>query len=473
MILQSGKQTERQLKAYMGGEWHMYDISAEFNKFYRNKVVLRSADQHKLREKKKLNISRLKSGLQEYNEEKGTSYKICEERVQGSMAMHTVVQNDEKDYDIDVAIVFEKENLGEMGARAARNMVANALRRKTGQFAEEPEVKTSCVRVKYQEGYHVDFAIYRRYRESGSGEHAGADWTKRGIRAVEDWFRDETAVKGINLRKVVRLSKMFCRSRDTWVMPSGLLQTVLCDEQLHEHDRIDELFYDTMERIVNRLETVLAVNAPVDNGRSLTSRDADLTRMRNWKNRLSTQLEKLSILFSDDCTYAQALDAWSGFFQHDYWTSLAASAVTESCNLCESQSYQDTEQFIEDMYPVDEQYDVVIDCQVIGQGIHLIPIQEFFHKFASAYGRYLPRNFKVKCSIRYTNTPVYDEVLWKVRNVGSKAEARDDIRGQIQSRGQRIEETTIFEGPHYIECYLIKDGICVAIGHVDVPIGLS
>jgi hypothetical protein len=138
-------------------------------------------------------------------------------------------------------------------------------------------------------------------------------------------------------------------------------------------------------------EQNLAVNAPVDNGRSLTSRDADLTRMRNWKNRLSTQLEKLSILFSDDCTYAQALGAWSGFFQHDYWTSLAASAVTESCNLCESQSY----------------------------------------------------------------------------------EARDDIRGQIQSRGQRIEETTIFEGPHYIECYLIKDGVCVAIGHVDVPIGLS
>ena len=69
----------------------MYDVSAEFNKFYRDKVVLRSSDQHELREKKKLNVSRLKSGLQEYNKEKGTSYKICEDRVQGSMAMHTVV----------------------------------------------------------------------------------------------------------------------------------------------------------------------------------------------------------------------------------------------------------------------------------------------------------------------------------------------------------------------------------------------
>lgn len=91
MIEWLGTQTERQIIEYIGGEWLMYDVSAEFNKFYRDKVVLRSSDQHELREKKKLNVSRLKSGLQEYNKEKGTSYKICEDRVQGSMAMHTVV----------------------------------------------------------------------------------------------------------------------------------------------------------------------------------------------------------------------------------------------------------------------------------------------------------------------------------------------------------------------------------------------
>lgn len=41
-------------------------------------------------------------------------------------------------------------------------MVANALKRKTKQFRAEPEVKTSCVRIKYSDGYHIDFAIYRR-----------------------------------------------------------------------------------------------------------------------------------------------------------------------------------------------------------------------------------------------------------------------------------------------------------------------
>ena len=50
------------------------------------------------------------------------------------MAMHTVVQNDNKDYDIDVAIIFEKDNLKDnedyLGSRAARNIVRDALKKK-------------------------------------------------------------------------------------------------------------------------------------------------------------------------------------------------------------------------------------------------------------------------------------------------------------------------------------------------------
>lgn len=73
----------------------MYDCSKEFRKFYRSKVVLPAKEQNELRKKRKLNIKRLKDGLQEYNEEKNKDYKIAEERIQGSMAMHTITQNDE------------------------------------------------------------------------------------------------------------------------------------------------------------------------------------------------------------------------------------------------------------------------------------------------------------------------------------------------------------------------------------------
>ena len=82
----------------------MYDLSKEFKKFYENKVVLPAAEKTKLRDKKKLNIDRLESGLDEYNEENNKSYEVVETREQGSVAMSTVTQNDSNDYDIESEI---------------------------------------------------------------------------------------------------------------------------------------------------------------------------------------------------------------------------------------------------------------------------------------------------------------------------------------------------------------------------------
>ncbi len=96
----------------------MYDLSAKFNTFYTTYVVLPQADQDELYKKKDLNIQRLKDGLKEYNTENGTSYSVVETCVQGSIAMSTVVQNEGNDYDIDVAVVFDKSSLGEKGVFA-------------------------------------------------------------------------------------------------------------------------------------------------------------------------------------------------------------------------------------------------------------------------------------------------------------------------------------------------------------------
>ncbi|MFR3289949.1 MAG: cyclic GMP-AMP synthase DncV-like nucleotidyltransferase [Lachnospiraceae bacterium] len=284
----------------------MYDLSSKFASFYNDSVVLSQAKQTNLHSKKDLNIQRLKDGLKEYNEENNTFYSIAETCVQGSVAMSTVVQNEDGDYDIDVAVVFDKSTLGDKGAQATRNMVANALQRKTKQFNAEPEVKTSCVRIKYSDGYHIDFAIYRRHYDTENKrwiyEHAGTTWTERELKDLTKWFTEQNKASKGKLRKVVRLSKMFCKSRDTWKnMPSGLLQTVLCDEKLQDsYDRIDELFYYTMKEIVVRLETDVSVAAPVDNGRNLTPRQIDTQKMTNWKNRLKSKLEDLDVLFKGD-----------------------------------------------------------------------------------------------------------------------------------------------------------------------------
>ncbi|OUN83301.1 nucleotidyltransferase [Flavonifractor sp. An52] len=455
----------------------MYDLSSKFASFYNDSVVLSQAKQTNLHSKKDLNIQRLKDGLKEYNEENNTFYSIAETCVQGSVAMSTVVQNEDGDYDIDVAVVFDKSTLGDKGAQATRNMVANALQRKTKQFNAEPEVKTSCVRIKYSDGYHIDFAIYRRHYDTENKrwiyEHAGTTWTERELKDLTKWFTEQNKASNGKLRKVVRLSKMFCKSRDTWKnMPSGLLQTVLCDEKLQDsYDRIDELFYYTMKEIVVRLETDVSVAAPVDNGRNLTPRQIDTQKMTNWKNRLKSKLEDLDVLFKGDCTKEDALQAWYGFFNHDFWNE----QLSESSNYSQFstliiksvRSFSDTEQFIEDLYPVNLSYSCKISCYVSGDGWR----PKLLSEFLSLLRRYLPHNFEIRCVMEYTNCPPPYKIFWKVKNVGPEAERRNQLRGQIVEKGKTLVEHSRFFGNHYIECYIIKNGVCVAKSRIDIPIG--
>ena len=213
----------------------MYDLSSDFKKFYYNEVVLSKEETNNLREKKKLNIQRLEEGLKEYNEENGTSYAIAETLEQGSVAMSTVTQNQKNDYDIDIAIVFDDINLNGLEYRDVKNMVVEALKKKCTNFKTPPEALSNCVRIVYSDNYHIDFAIYRRIKNDDGSykyEHAGAEqWNSRDPRAINNWFKDEIKIHGEKLRQAVRLSKMFCKSRDSWKMPGGLIQSVLCDEK--------------------------------------------------------------------------------------------------------------------------------------------------------------------------------------------------------------------------------------------------
>lgn len=390
--------------------------------------------------------------------------------------MSTVVQNENNDYDIDVAIVFDESTINDLGSQAIRNVVADALGRKTKQFNADPEVKTSCVRVRYSDGYHIDFAVYRcLVNEDGSRkdyEHAGSEWTTRELTGLTDWFKDRNDSTSGRLRKVVRLSKMFCKSRDSWKnMPSGLLQTVLCEEQLQlQYDRLDEVFYYTMKAIVNRLNTDLTVAAPVDNGRDLTPRQSDISKMSNWKNRLESQLSNLEVLFSNDCTEDDAIQAWYGFFNHEYWKQYSQESITNSQLLArksEASSFNDTEQFIEEKFPVILRYTCSVKCIISKNGFQ--PLQIF--EFLKLFWNHIPHHFSIDCEMTYTDCPEPYSIYWKVKNVGPEAERRNQIRGQIIKGGEKLHEHSDFFGNHYIECYIVKDDICVARKRINVPIG--
>lgn len=440
----------------------MFDLSSEFKKFYRECVVLPETKQAELRASRKKNIKRFKSGLVEYNKLNQTDYEISETLTQGSMAMHTTVQDTNNDYDIDVALVVDSKDIADISPLTLRRVVGESWNIKSGNMNIPAEVKTGCVRVRYSKGYHLDFSVFR---ENGRQyEHAGKEWTERDIRAVTEWYNTCNKARGYELGKLVRLSKIFCKSRSQWQMPTGIIQTVLCQECFKPDIRLDKSFLATMIAIQNRLAHNKQVLIPVDGGRSLIYRVSDLTRVRNWQNRLSENICKVqAVLNAETCTAEQAIKAWGEFFNYpDFWNvNHLGRSIKESAIGIE---VDQTEQFIDDLYPIDEQIYPEIVCSIRKDGYRVA-----YPEYLLKCGNPLPIGLKVIFEISNISCS-YDQILWKVRNVGSEAERRNDIRGQIQDRGPRIEETTLFSGSHYIECYVIKDGICIGIGHKNVPI---
>lgn len=134
-----------------------------------------------------------------------------------------------------------------------------------------------------------------------------------------------------------------------------------------------------------------------------------------------------------------------------------------------SSSVTDREEFIEDMYPIHIQGDLKIDCEVKSNGY-----RERLLSWILSNSQKISRVRSLDFYIASTDIPEPFIVKWKVRNVGDEAIRRNCLRGQIidsnthDKKGRH--ESADFKGPHYVECYLIKDGYVVARARIDVPI---
>jgi hypothetical protein len=152
------------------------------------------------------------------------------------------------------------------------------------------------------------------------------------------------------------------------------------------------------------------------------------------------------------------------------WRSVFGNSVPQVGNVRASltiSAFTNTEEFIEDRFPVDVRYNVAIDCTVTQDGFRPLSLRSLV-----ASVKILPPKKQLDFKIVDSDVPVPYEVRWKVLNRGPIAEARDTVRGQIidPNRGNDRHEVTSFRGHHYVECYVLKNGVVVARDDIVVPI---
>jgi hypothetical protein len=167
----------------------------------------------------------------------------------------------------------------------------------------------------------------------------------------------------------------------------------------------------------------------------------------------------------------EALDAETEKEKHKLWKkifgrhfpSLSTSTASDSVTKSDSRS---TEEFIEDAFPVDIRYEIELECDVQYRGV-----RERAYRFLESTFPWLQLDRRLLFKVASCNVPKPYKIVWKVRNRGTFAEKRG-IRGQLLDDEGKEErwETTTFPGKHYVECYVIKDEICVARARISVPI---
>lgn len=316
----------------------MFDTSPEVSRFHNTKVTLPTTERKNMRARRDANRNRLRSDLTAA--EKPAPIGL---HTQGSYAMHTMVQDAATDYDIDDGVYFKAGELvgangGAMSALAVRQMVCAALQ--YDGFKTAPTVLKNCVRVYYNEGFHVDVPAYRRYESADlwtgkpkyTYELASSDWKSSDPREVTKWFRKRNVQHSLDcstsdgqFRRVVRLLKMFARSRSSWksLTATGFMITKLADEHFVASEGRDDLsLRQTMQAIHVQLGWNTSIGHPTLTGETIT-RDND-PRPGYFKDRLAENLKHLEVLDTHACTHEAAMKAWDTVFATDWFSQQQA-----------------------------------------------------------------------------------------------------------------------------------------------------
>lgn len=75
-----------------------------------------------------------------------------------------------------------------------------------------------------------------------------------------------------------------------------------------------------------------------------------------------------------------------------------------------------------------------------------------------------------RCSLRFeaeTNISSPYKVYWQVVNTGNEARNANSLRGGFydgipEKGGLARKESTLYKGVHWIQCFIVKNGVCVA-----------
>lgn len=181
---------------------------------------------------------------------------------QGSYEMNTTInpipKEDEEGnsllyYDLDYGVYFIEE--GNEDNRKSIDTWHDWIYESVEDHTNTPPIrKTTCVRVIFSDGHHIDLPIYYKKEDFIELAHRSKGWKESDPKAFFEWFNEK---KNLQLERIVRYLKAWKNFRENensnLKLPSGFELTILATNNYVEKDNDDEAFRETTSAINSEL----------------------------------------------------------------------------------------------------------------------------------------------------------------------------------------------------------------------------
>jgi len=267
------------------------------------------------------------------------------------------------------------------------------------------------------------------------------------------------ALKNSNLRRLCKMARAW-KNKNGVPLGGLLIDTLAYNflESTSEYDSRSFLYYDWLSRdffkYLSELPEQSEYGAPGSNQR---------VKVRTKFQNRAKKAHKLCLeaIEAQNKEQLNVNEKWKSIYGRPF-------PASESLEKNSLKRWDDTEEFIEERFPVDIRYPMKIECRVTQNGFMPRFLREMLEK------RY-PLLANKKLEFFITQKPKLGHplsVYWKILNRGEEARRRNNIRGMIlEDEGKETRrEHTDFRGDHLVECYIVSDGIVVARDKIDVPI---
>lgn len=396
---------------------------------------------------------------------------------QGSYAHRTIINpvqaNDE--FDADVLL-----SMDEVDSWEAEDYVQElyTVFRASSTYRNMVSRHDRCVKVDYANEFHIDVVPYlERHDEHFITNRVTNTFELTNPEGFNEWFDEKNRITGGRLIKVIRLLKFVRDYKNTFTVRSVILN-ILVGERINDILVMGDADYykDVPTALRNILKdlndylqakpTLPLITDPSCPTESFNHR-IDQAQYSNLCDKIAFYYGKVVAAY-DEPDVELSKTKWREVFGSSFGTYDTAVTTTKNAHIGRA-GVVNTEETLEGRWGIPT---TVNPAYTVRLGAVVQKKAGFRNFELRQHGNVVGRDRVITFRIAKIDVPAPYDVYWKVRNTGEEAINANCIRGQVikDDGTMRRREPTKYRGQHYVECYIVKDGVCVAMDRHPVTI---